>query len=248
MSTTTDPEGHRRSELSTAERQTRDWLLRAENVSKAFGHTQALVGASLDLYTGEAVAIMGPSGSGKSTLLHAVAGIIAADEGRVILRRPDDGGIDDIATLSDAKRSAFRLHRFGFVFQQGMLIPELTAVENVALPLMLLGTGMAAAVLQANAELHRLGLRGLGDRRIGQLSGGQAQRVAIARALVTDPCACSTDESRPHDEHLGSTAPDPTPRNAGPAHPLTTARIRGDHPADVRGDDARDRILEHPDR
>ncbi|WP_202912220.1 ABC transporter ATP-binding protein [Nesterenkonia muleiensis] len=194
MSTTTDPEGHRRSELSTAERQTRDWLLRAENVSKAFGQTQVLTEASLDLYPEEAVAIMGPSGSGKSTLLHAVAGIIAADEGKVILRRPDDGGIDDITTLSDAKRSAFRLHRFGFVFQQGMLIPELTAVENVALPLMLLGTGMAAAVLQANAELHRLGLLGLGDRRIGQLSGGQAQRVAIARALVTDPTIIFADE------------------------------------------------------
>ncbi|WP_150461932.1 ABC transporter ATP-binding protein [Nesterenkonia ebinurensis] len=188
MSATTD------SQHSRAGAQTLDWLLRAENLSKAFGQTQALSKACLDLYPGEAVAIMGPSGSGKSTLLHAIAGIISADEGKVILRRPDDEGLDDITTLSEAKRSAFRLHRFGFVFQQGMLIPELTAEENIALPLLLLGSGRTEAVQQANSGLERLGLAGLGERRIGQLSGGQAQRVAIARALVTDPTIIFADE------------------------------------------------------
>lgn len=182
------------ADSSRAGAQTLDWLLRAENVSKAFGQTQALVEASLDLYPGEAVAIMGPSGSGKSTLLHAIAGIITADKGKVILRRPDGNGIDDIATLSDAQRSAFRLHRFGFVFQQGMLVPELTAEENIALPLLLLGRSRAQAGQQANTELGRLGLSGLGGRRIGQLSGGQAQRVAIARALVTAPTIIFADE------------------------------------------------------
>lgn len=188
MGTATDSE-ERRSGMQAS-----DWLLRAENVSRAFGQTQALDHASLDLYPGEAVAIMGPSGSGKSTLLHAIAGIISADEGKVILRRPDGNGIDDIATLSDAQRSSFRLHRFGFVFQQGMLIPELTAEENVALPLLLLGRNRTDAVQQANTELDRLGLPGLGGRRIGQLSGGQAQRVAIARALVVDPTSIFADE------------------------------------------------------
>lgn len=188
MNTATD------SESGSAGTEALDWLLRAERVSKTFGQTRALVEASLDLYPGEAVAIMGPSGSGKSTLLHAIAGIISADSGKVILRRPEGTGIDDIATLPDAKRSAFRLHRFGFVFQQGLLIPEFTAEENIALPLMLLGHGRSEAVVQANAELHRLGLLGLGARRIGQLSGGQAQRVAVARALVADPTIIFADE------------------------------------------------------
>ncbi|WP_282824495.1 ABC transporter ATP-binding protein [Gulosibacter sediminis] len=173
---------------------TLDWLLRAEHLSKSYAQTQALAEASLDLYPGEAVAIMGPSGSGKSTLLHVIAGIISADSGKVVLRRPDGSGNDDIAALSDAKRSAFRLHRFGFVFQQGMLIPELTAEENVALPLLLLGCNRSDALQRANAELGRLGLSGLGGRRIGQLSGGQGQRIAIARALVTDPSIIFADE------------------------------------------------------
>lgn len=191
MGTAIDPED---TQAGTARTQILDWLLRAESLSKAFGQTQALADASLDLYPGKAVAIMGPSGSGKSTLLHTLAGIISADAGKVILRRPGEGGIDDIATLSDAQRSAFRLHRFGFVFQQGMLIPELTAEENIALPLLLLGRDRTEAMQQANSELKRLGLGGSGSRRIGQLSGGQAQRVAIARALIMNPTIIFADE------------------------------------------------------
>lgn len=170
------------------------WLLRAEGLTKRYGQTTALDQARFDLHAGEAVAIMGPSGSGKSTLLHAMAGIITADEGTVSVRTPATGHVHQIATLTDAQRSDFRLHHFGFVFQQGLLIPELTAEENIALPLMLQDTPRAQATGQANQALARLGLAGLGQRRIGQLSGGQAQRVALARALVTAPTVIFADE------------------------------------------------------
>lgn len=170
------------------------WILRARGASKSFGQTPALVDVDVTIGPGESVAIMGPSGSGKSTLLHVLAGILAADAGTVILSRPDGSGHDDLATLSDAERSSFRLRRFGFVFQQGMLLAELTAAENVALPLLLRGASRADAGHRADAELARLGLGGLGARRIGQLSGGQAQRVAIARALVGGPSLIFADE------------------------------------------------------
>lgn len=170
------------------------WLLQAEGASKSFGQTRALIGAGVTITPGEAVAIMGPSGSGKSTLLHVLAGILPADAGTVILNRPDGSGYDDLAALSEDARSSFRLRRFGFVFQQGMLLPELTAEENVALPLLLAGTPRSEASARANAELARLGLAGLGGRRIGQLSGGQAQRVAIGRALITGPSLVFADE------------------------------------------------------
>jgi putative ABC transport system ATP-binding protein len=202
---------------------TDDWLLRADGVAKTYGVTVALEDARLTIAPGEAVAIMGPSGSGKSTLLHVLAGIVPADEGRVLLRLPArDGGVreTDLAALSDDERSALRLRRFGFVFQQGMLLPELTAAENVALPLLLLGSRRgdgrrsgsprAEAQRRAAEALARLGLDGLGERRIGQLSGGQAQRVAIARALIAGPSVLFADEptgaldSRTADEVLGA--------------------------------------------
>jgi putative ABC transport system ATP-binding protein len=170
------------------------WLLRAQGAGKSFGQTQALIDADLLIAPGESVAIMGPSGSGKSTLLHVLAGILPADSGAVIVRRPDGSGYEDLAALSEDARSSFRLRRFGFVFQQGMLLPELTARENVALPLLLAGVSRTVAGGRADAELRRLGLAGLGDRRIGQLSGGQAQRVAIARALVMGPSLIFADE------------------------------------------------------
>lgn len=177
----------------------RPWLLRAEHLSKSFGPTHALVDADFTIFPGEAVAIMGPSGSGKSTLLHALAGIEPADSGTVILRRADahgsaDAGFDDLAALGDADRSALRLRRFGFVFQHGLLLPELRAWENVALPLLLAGASRDTARQKAADELARLGLTGLDDRRIGQLSGGEAQRVAIARALATRPAVIFADE------------------------------------------------------
>ncbi|MCW2287650.1 putative ABC transport system ATP-binding protein [Leucobacter luti] len=170
------------------------WLLQARGAGKSFGGTRALIDAAVSIAPGESVAITGPSGSGKSTLLHVLAGILPAEHGGVFLRRGDGSGSDNLVALSDAARSAIRLRRFGFVFQQGLLLPELTAMENVALPLLLAGASRAVANTRAVAELQRLGLAGLEARRIGQLSGGQAQRVAIARALVADPSVIFADE------------------------------------------------------
>jgi putative ABC transport system ATP-binding protein len=136
----------------------------------------------------EAVAIMGPSGSGKSTLLHVLAGIVAPASGRVVWRGRD------LASMRDGERTKLRRSDFGFVFQSGQLLPELPAVENVALPLMLGGTSRTGAEAAAGTLLHRLGLGEMLGRRPGELSGGQAQRVAIARALVGSPGIVFADE------------------------------------------------------
>jgi putative ABC transport system ATP-binding protein len=137
---------------------------------------------------GEVVSVMGPSGSGKSTLLHCLAGILVPDSGEVWV---DGSRID---TLDEEARSKLRRDRFGFVFQFGQLVPELTAEENVALPLLLRGVRRAAALGEARDWFARLDLAGLERRRSGELSGGQAQRVAVARGLVADPPAVFADE------------------------------------------------------
>ncbi len=137
---------------------------------------------------GEILAVMGPSGSGKSTLLHCLAGILVPDSGQVLFA---GGRID---TLPEAQRSALRRDRFGFVFQFGQLVPELTAEENVALPLLLGGMRRDQALSRARAWFARLGLDGLERRRSGELSGGQAQRVALARGLVAEPDVVFADE------------------------------------------------------
>jgi putative ABC transport system ATP-binding protein len=164
----------------------------AADVSHRYGSTVALADVALSIRDGESVAIMGPSGSGKSTLLHVLAGIVRPDAGRVMLRT--GRGTRDVAAMRDRERSALRLTEFGFVFQQGMLIPELTAAENVALPLLLNGAGRADAGRTAENLLDELGLHGISGRRIGQLSGGQAQRVAIARARATQARVIFADE------------------------------------------------------
>ena len=163
-------------------------VLSGAGLRKSFGSTVALAGVGFELKRGEAVAIMGPSGSGKSTLLHCLAGIMRPDAGTVQLL---DQRID---TLSEAKRSRLRRTRFGFLFQFGQLLPELTAAENVALPLMLGGRAKSAALHEAVPWFARLGLAGLDNRRPGELSGGQAQRVALARALVCGPAVVFADE------------------------------------------------------
>jgi len=163
-------------------------ILSARGVALSFGTTPALRGAGLDVDAGEIVAIMGPSGSGKSTLLHCLAGILVPDEGEIHF---DGRRID---TLGETERSALRRDRFGFVFQFGQLVPELTAEENVALPLLLGGVRRAEAVRSAREWFPRLGLDGLEERRSGELSGGQAQRVALARGLVARPRVLFADE------------------------------------------------------
>jgi putative ABC transport system ATP-binding protein len=153
-------------------------IIEARGVVKSFGHTPALRGATIAVAPGEILAVMGPSGSGKSTLLHCLAGILAPDEGEVWF------GGERLDTLPEAKRSDLRRDRFGFVFQFGQLVPELTAEENVALPLLLSGMRRGPALAEARPWFGRLGLDGLEGRRSGELSGGQAQRVALARGLV----------------------------------------------------------------
>jgi putative ABC transport system ATP-binding protein len=163
-------------------------IIEARDVEKSFGRTPALRGATVGVKRGEILAVMGPSGSGKSTLLHCLAGILTPDRGEV---RFDGQRLD---TLKEAQRSALRRDNFGFVFQFGQLVPELTAGENAALPLLLAGTRRAAALAEARTWLARLGLDGLDGRRSGELSGGQAQRVALARGLIARPAVLFADE------------------------------------------------------
>ena len=163
-------------------------FVEARDVVMSFGETPALRGASLAVERGEILAIMGPSGSGKSTLLHCLAGILVPGSGEI---RFDGKRVD---TLNETRRSTLRRDRFGFVFQFGQLVPELTAEENVALPLLLGGVRRGPALSQARTWFDRLDLKGLEGRRSGELSGGQAQRVALARAMVSGPEVLFADE------------------------------------------------------
>ena len=155
---------------------------------KSYGQTTVLHEASLEVDRGESVAVMGPSGSGKSTLLYCLSGVVTPDRGEVVF----DGMHVD--ALSDARRAELRRSDFGFVFQFPGLLPELSADENVALPLMLAGTQPRDAVTRARELFPALGLEGLERRRPGELSGGQAQRVGIARALIGEPAVVFADE------------------------------------------------------
>jgi len=163
-------------------------VIEARDVKLSFGRTPALRGATLRVNAGEIVAVMGPSGSGKSTLLHCLAGILVPDSGEIHFAG------NRVDTLTEAARSSLRRDRFGFVFQFGQLVPELTAAENVALPLLLSGVRRPQALRRAYAWFERLGLDGLEQRRSGELSGGQAQRVALARGLVAEPQVLFADE------------------------------------------------------
>lgn len=151
-------------------------VLRADSLSVCYGPARAVDSVDIEISAGEIVAVMGRSGSGKSTLLHALAGIRHPDAGQVWYR---DRRVD---TMADRERTALRRTEFGFVFQHGQLIPELTAMENVALPLLLNGWARRTADEAARAWIHRLGVAGRGRALPAQLSGGEAQRVAIARA------------------------------------------------------------------
>ncbi|HUB42699.1 MAG TPA: ABC transporter ATP-binding protein [Streptosporangiaceae bacterium] len=163
-------------------------LLKAVDLHVSFGKTPALRGAAMVAERGEFVAIMGPSGSGKSTLLHCLAGIYVPDGGEVHYAG------QRIDRMSDKQRTILRRTEFGFVFQFGQLVPELSAADNVAVPLLLNRVGRKTAYRQAHSWLDRLGINELAARRGGELSGGQAQRVAIARALVLRPQVLFADE------------------------------------------------------
>jgi putative ABC transport system ATP-binding protein len=163
-------------------------VLEARDVTVRYGDLVALDRANLVVRAGDCLAVTGPSGSGKSTLLHSLVGVIRPDQGEVVL----DGQV--LSGIGEEALTALRRRRVGFVFQNGQLLPELTAAENVALPLLLDGVGRRAAEEAARALFGPLGLEGLDARRPGQLSGGQAQRVAIARALVSTPAIVLADE------------------------------------------------------
>jgi putative ABC transport system ATP-binding protein len=165
-----------------------DVILEARDLTLSFGETPALRGASVSVKKGEVLAMMGPSGSGKSTLLHCLAGILVPDFGEVYF----DG--QRIDTMRETERSRLRRDRFGFVFQFGQLVPELTAEENVALPLLLGGKRREEALRVARSWFERLDLEGLERHRTGEMSGGQSQRVAIARGLVANPDVLFADE------------------------------------------------------
>ena len=164
------------------------YVLRAVDVHKSFGPTAALQGAQLEVARGEMVAIMGPSGSGKSTLLHCLAGILTPERGEIWF---EDWRLD---RMDENARSELRRRSFGFVFQFGQLVPELSAADNIALPLLLDRVKRKPAYAAASSWLDRLGLSGLEGRRSGELSGGQAQRVALARALIVKPRVLFADE------------------------------------------------------
>jgi putative ABC transport system ATP-binding protein len=163
-------------------------LLAARGLVKTHGRTQALRGATIELRAGEILAVTGTSGSGKSTLLHCLAGIVRPDEGSVVY---DGRRLDQ---LPEKQLSELRRTEFGVVFQFGQLIPELTAIDNVALPLMLAGVRRTEAHKRAGEWLERFGVRGQEELRPGEMSGGQAQRVSMARALVTGPKVVFADE------------------------------------------------------
>lgn len=165
-----------------------DVLIEARGLRKAYGRTEALRGVGLEVGDGEVLAITGPSGSGKSTLLLCLAGILRPEAGEI---RFAGARLDD---LGEAERTRLRRREFGVVLQFGQLVPELTAAQNVALPLLLERRDRAAALRVALGWLERLGAADLGEALPGELSGGEAQRVAAARALVTSPRVVFADE------------------------------------------------------
>ena len=163
-------------------------LIRARGLHRWFGQTEALRGIDLDIARGEVVAVMGPSGSGKSTLLHCLAGVLVPDGGAVSYQD------QVISELGEGARSRLRLTEFGFIFQFGQLLPDLSAVDNVTIPMLLAGRKRSAALSEAREWLGQLGLADLAHKFPEELSGGEAQRVAVARALVMRPKVVFADE------------------------------------------------------
>ena len=166
-----------------------DIIIRADDIKKSYGETHAMRGISLEIKRGEVLAIMGPSGSGKSTLLHTLAGITRPDSGKVYFNNLR------IDNLTDKQRTLLRRNKFGFVFQFSQLVPELTAIDNVAVPLLLNGINRKIAYQKAEQWLNKVGITDTKLNHLAnQLSGGQIQRVAIARAMAINPEVLFADE------------------------------------------------------
>jgi putative ABC transport system ATP-binding protein len=167
-------------------------IVHAQGVHKVY-HTgtvsvPALRGVDLDVWRGEMVAIMGPSGSGKTTLLNCLSGLDTADEGQIAIE-----GVS-LPEMSDRERTAYRARRMGFVFQFYNLLPVLSAVENVELPLLVSGVRLREARERALESLAQVGLAERANHRPAELSGGERQRTTIARALVNRPALVWADE------------------------------------------------------
>ena len=166
-----------------------DIIIRTDDIKKSYGETHAMRGISLEIKRGEVLAIMGPSGSGKSTLLHTLAGITRPDSGKVYFNNLR------IDNLTDKQRTLLRRNKFGFVFQFSQLVPELTAIDNVAVPLLLNGINRKIAYQKAEQWLNKVGIADAKLNHLAnQLSGGQIQRVAIARAMAINPEVLFADE------------------------------------------------------
>lgn len=167
-------------------------LVSARSLGKGFGAGEARVevfaGVDLDVASGDLLAVVGPSGCGKSTLLHLLAGLDAPDSGQVML------GGEDLFSLDLESRARLRGEAIGFVFQLHHLLPELTAEENVALPLLIAGATHTTALSTAHELLSRVGLAGRSTALPRALSGGERQRVAIARAVARRPRLLLCDE------------------------------------------------------
>ena len=169
-----------------------DGLLRVERLKKVFrsGKSDLVLfeNLSFDVQTGEMLAIVGESGAGKSTLLHILGVLDTASAGDVYFAQVD------LAKLSDDAAAEFRSRELGFVWQFHYLLPEFTAAENVAMPLLMRGVGRGDAERQALQWLQEVGLTDRASHRSGELSGGEQQRVALARALITKPKVLMADE------------------------------------------------------
>lgn len=163
-------------------------MIELDNIARSFGSLQVLKGISLNIDRGEVVSITGPSGAGKTTLLQIMGSLDKPDGGKVIYNG------QDITKMSEKEISAFRNRHIGFVFQFHQLLPEFTAMENIAIPMLIAGQGMRQANARAKELLELLGLADRADHKPSELSGGEKQRIAVARALANQPDVILADE------------------------------------------------------